>query len=125
MDIRKQTLEKEREEEERKKREEDERYRRAQEEKRRQENYENGIEEEEEEEEPPIVTEYLVYICQCCQKKFNTTNQFANHTNSKRHRENAKLYEEAGVIVTEIQLRKNYEVDDDWSQSHSQLWSGA
>ena len=37
-----------------------------------------------------------------------------NHTNSKRHRDNAKLYEEAGVIVTEVQLRKDFD-DDDFS----------
>lgn len=112
LDIRKQTLEKERKEEERKQREQEERYCQEQEEKRRQENNDNI--EEEEEEEPPIVTEYFVYICQCCQKKFNTTNQFANHTKSKRHKENAKLYEEAGIIVTEVQLRKDHEDDNDY-----------
>jgi len=62
--------------------------------------------EEEEEEEEPLTEEYLVYICQCCRKKFNTTNQFVNHSNSKKHRDNAKLYEEVGVIVTEVQLWK-------------------
>lgn len=63
-----------------------------------------------EEEEEPLTEEYLVYICQCCGKKFNTTNQFVNHSNSKKHRDNAKLYEEVGVIVTDVQL---------WKKGHS------
>jgi hypothetical protein len=63
-----------------------------------------------EEEEEPLTEEYLVYICQCCRKKFNTTNQFVNHSNSKKHRDNAKLYEEVGVIVTDVQL---------WKKGHS------
>eukprot|EP00978_Attheya_sp_CCMP212_P039072 scaffold199919_cov55-Attheya_sp.AAC.1 len=67
---------------------------------------------EEEEEEPAIVKEYLVYICQCCHNKFNTTNQFVNHSNSKKHKDNAKLYEEAGVIVTDVQLRTTSKKDD-------------
>lgn len=32
-----------------------------------------------EEEEILVVEEYLVYICQCCDKKFHTTNQFKSY----------------------------------------------
>jgi hypothetical protein len=91
------------------KKEKEEQYR-LQQEKLKQESA--GNREEEEQELEPIIKEYLVYICQCCSKKFNTTNQFVNHSNSKKHRYNARLYEEAGVIVTEIQLRRN-KVDDE------------
>ena len=51
-----------------------------------------------------IIEEYLVYICECCRKKFNTTNAFQNHSNSIKHRENAQFYEEAGLIVTGLQF---------------------
>ena len=103
--MRKNEERKEREEQERLKKERQEQYR-LQEEKLNQE----AAGDQEEQEEEPLTEEYLVYICQCCHKKFNTTNQFVNHSNSKKHRYNAKIYEEAGVIVTEVQLRRN--VDD-------------
>mmetsp|Transcript_15576 Transcript_15576/g.18988 ORF Transcript_15576/g.18988 Transcript_15576/m.18988 type:complete len:537 (-) Transcript_15576:175-1785(-) len=102
IDIRKQQARKEREDQERLQREQEEQYR-LQQEKLKQEAAEQ--EDEDEDEEPPT-EEYLVYICQCCRKKFKTTNQFVNHSNSKKHRDNAELYEEAGVIVTDVQLRK-------------------
>lgn len=86
----------EREEEERKKREEEERLRQEQEK-------ENGQESSSSEEEE--VEEYIIYICECCNKKFATKNQFINHSNSKKHKDNAAIYEEAGVIVTGVELR--------------------
>lgn len=62
-----------------------------------------------------IIEEYLVYICECCRKKFNTTNAFQNHSNSIKHRENAQFYEEAGLIVTGLQFvgDEDDEADDD------------
>lgn len=99
------------------KKEKEEQYR-LQQEKLKQES--TGNHEEEEQELEPIIKEYLVYICQCCYKKFNTTNQFVNHSNSKKHRYNARLYEEAGVIVTEIQLRRNNDDDDDDGYSYEE-----
>eukprot|EP01083_Nonionella_stella_P286525 975238_1 len=105
MDIRRQQQKKEREEEERLQREREEKYRLEQAAKKKEENNDDDDEDkEEEEEEEPLTTEHLVYICLCCDKKFKTTNQFVNHTNSRRHKENAKLFEEAGVIVTDIKL---------------------
>lgn len=106
MDIRKREEKRLREEEERRRQEEEEKYR--QEQKQQQEK-----EQMEEEEEEPITQEYLVYICQCCLKKFHTTNQFLNHSKSKRHIENARLFEEAGIIVTDVQLRGTQILDDE------------
>jgi len=68
----------------------------------------------EEEEEEPITEEYLVYICLCCHKKFLTANSFQNHIKSKKHRANAALYEEAGIICTEIHLLEDFD-DDEYS----------
>uniref|UniRef100_A0A7S3Q0E7 C2H2-type domain-containing protein n=1 Tax=Chaetoceros debilis TaxID=122233 RepID=A0A7S3Q0E7_9STRA len=105
FDIRRQQQKKEEEEEERLKREREEKYRLEQAAKKKEENEEDDDDDEEEEdEEEPLTTEHLVYICLCCDKKFKTTNQFENHTNSRRHKQNAKLFEEAGVIVTDIKL---------------------
>lgn len=110
VDIRKAQERKEREEEEQRQREKEE----EEERKKKKELLLNGKQQtEEEEEEPP--EEYLVYICQCCRKKFYTTNQFMNHLNSKKHKEKARLYEEAGVIVTDVQLRKDFIDSDDYS----------
>jgi len=97
---------------ERKEQEEQEQLEKEQEEQYRQEKLRNQQPQLQEEEEPAIVKEYLVYICQCCHNKFNTTNQFVNHSNSKKHKDNAKLYEEAGVIVTDVQLRTTSKKDD-------------
>ena len=77
-----------------------------------QEKLKQEAQEEDEEEEEPVTEEYLVYICLCCHKKFNTANQFKNHLESKKHRNNAKLYEEAGVIVTEVQRKEDFDDDD-------------
>jgi len=111
MDIIRQQQKAEREEEERLKKEQEEKYRLEQEKK---------CPKVEEEEEVVINTEYLVYICQCCDKMFKTTNAFKNHTESNKHKEKAKLYEEAGVIVTEVVLADelanvdcDYNDDDD------------
>jgi len=110
MDIIRQQQKAEREEEERLKKEQEEKYRLEQEKKCP----------KVEEEEVIINTEYLVYICQCCDKMFKTTNAFKNHTESNKHKEKAKLYEEAGVIVTEVVLADelvnvdcDYNDDDD------------
>jgi hypothetical protein len=107
MDIRKREEKRRREEEERRRQEEEEKYRQEQ----KQQQEEEQMEEEEEEE--PITQEYLVYICQCCLKKFHTTNQFLNHSKSKRHIENAQSFEEAGIIVTDVQLRGTQILDDE------------
>ena len=129
IDIRKAQEKKEEEEEERRREEEQEKYRlrQEQEQEQEQEQLRKRLEQEEKEgrcypasekqlelelEPPPIVEEYLVYVCQCCHKKFNTTNQFINHSKSKKHRDNARLYEEAGVIVTDVKLRSDFDDDD-------------
>jgi len=110
-DIKRQQERKEREEEERLQKEQEEKYRAEQE--KLKHAIDNNLDEEEEEEEI-VIKEYMVYICQCCHKKFSTVNQFMNHTNSKRHKDNAKLYEEAGIIVTHVQLKKQFN-DDEFS----------
>jgi len=97
MDIIKQQQKAEREEEERIKKEQENNYRLEQEKL-------NGPKEKEEEELGELKEEYLVYICQCCNKKFKTVQQFKNHIESKKHKDIARLYEEAGVIVTDIVL---------------------
>lgn len=107
-DIRRQEERRQREEEERLKQEQEEKYRLEQ------EKLKEEADEEDEDEEEPVIEEYLVYICLCCHKKFNSANQFKNHVESKRHRNNAKLYEEAGVIVTEVQRKEDID-DDDYS----------
>lgn len=90
MDIIKQQQKAEREEEERIKKEQENNYRLEQEKL-------NGPKEKEEEELGELKEEYLVYICQCCNKKFKTVQQFKNHIESKKHKDIARLYEEAGV----------------------------
>jgi hypothetical protein len=95
-DLRKQLA---REEEEQRQAEEEARLLQQQE-----EAHPGGIEEETEEL-ADVVVEYLVYICECCDKKYLTQNQFRNHVSSKRHQERAVLYEELGLIVTEVELR--------------------
>lgn len=96
--------------EERRRREDEERLKQEQKEKYRLEQEklkQEAQEDEDEEEEEPVTEKYLVYICLCCHKKFNTANQFKNHLESKKHRNNAKLYEEEGVIVTEVQHKED------------------
>jgi hypothetical protein len=113
IDIRKREEKRLREEEERRRQEEEEKYRREQ-----NQHNENDQQEEDEDEEP-ITQEYLVYICQCCLKKFHTTNQFLNHSKSKRHIENAALFEEAGIIVTDVQLRGSQNLGEEGNDDFS------
>lgn len=89
MDIIKQQQKAEREEEERIKREQERQYRLEQEEKLKQNTTTNENNDEEKEQEEVIKTtteEYLVYICQCCNKMFKTTNAFKNHTDVSKER---------------------------------------
>ena len=109
MDIIKQQQKAEREEEERIKLEQEKTYRLEQE---RLAKLSNNTEDNDEEE-VVIQTEYLVYICQCCNKMYKTTNAFQQHTESKKHQERAKLFEEAGVIVTEVVLADELHLDVD------------
>ena len=109
MDIIKQQQKAEREEEERIKLEQEKKYRLEQE---RLAKLSNNTEDNDEEE-VVIQTEYLVYICQCCNKMYKTTNAFQQHTESKKHQERAKLFEEAGVIVTEVVLADELHLDVD------------
>ena len=53
----------------------------------------------------PSWREYVVYICECCDKRYATKNQFLNHSNSNRHWDLVRIYQELGVIVTHIELR--------------------
>ena len=80
---------------------------------------------EEEEEEEVIVEEYMVYICECCDKRYATKNQFLNHSNSKKHKDLVRIYEELGLIVTHIELRgengNDKEAYDDYEED-SKIW---
>ena len=49
--------------------------------------------------------EYFVFICECCDRRYATKNQFLNHIKSKKHLNRCKMYEELGLIVTHIELR--------------------
>ena len=87
MDIIKQQQKAEREEEERIKREQERQYRLEQEKLKQNATNENNDEEKEQEEVIKTTTEeYLVYICQCCNKMFKTTNAFKNHTDVSKER---------------------------------------
>ena len=86
---------------EREEREQEENRRRREEEANR-----GSLEEEkEEEEEEVIVEEYMVYICECCDKRYATKNSFLNHSNSKKHKDLVRIYEDLGLIVTHVELR--------------------
>ncbi|GMH86829.1 hypothetical protein TrVE_jg1955 [Triparma verrucosa] len=93
-------------------RQEEEEQKEKEEERRRHEQPEQSSSSEEEE---PIVEEVLIYICECCKKKFGTSNQFINHSRSLKHRRNARPYEDVGVPVTGIEIKgEGYvDVDDD------------
>lgn len=87
MDIIKQQQKAEREEAERIKREQERQYRLEQEKLKQNATNENNDEEKDEEEVIKTTTEeYLVYICQCCNKMFKTTNAFKNHTDVSKER---------------------------------------
>ena len=77
---------------------------------------EGQLEEEEEEEEEEIeivVEEYIVYICECCDKKFRTRNHFVNHTNSRRHRAFAAIFEDAGMTPIGVEIRGAAEEEEE------------
>ena len=65
----------------------------------------NGESEGEEDEAQTPQLEYFVFICECCDRRYATKNQFMNHTNSKKHLRRCRMYEELGLIVTHIELR--------------------
>mmetsp|Transcript_3636 Transcript_3636/g.7938 ORF Transcript_3636/g.7938 Transcript_3636/m.7938 type:complete len:593 (+) Transcript_3636:85-1863(+) len=104
-DLRKKMLREQREEEERLKKEREEDYRRQQLLARNEAGGTDGSSSEEEEEEEEEVLEYLVYICECCDKKYATKNQFLNHCKSKKHKSKVRIYEELGLLVTHVELR--------------------
>eukprot|EP00591_Stephanopyxis_turris_P007759 CAMPEP_0195520804 /NCGR_PEP_ID=MMETSP0794_2-20130614/17550_1 /TAXON_ID=515487 /ORGANISM="Stephanopyxis turris, Strain CCMP 815" /LENGTH=524 /DNA_ID=CAMNT_0040650227 /DNA_START=66 /DNA_END=1637 /DNA_ORIENTATION=+ len=101
-DLRKKQEREEREEEERKKIEAEEKYRAAR--KAEQEEASSSSSSEVEEEEV-IVEEYIIYICECCNKKYATQNQFRCHIASKKHQEKVRIYEDFGLIATHVELR--------------------
>ena len=70
-------------------------------------------EEEEEEEIEVVMEEYLVYICECCDKKFRTKNHFVNHTNSRRHRAFAAIFEDAGMTPIGVEIRGAVEAEEE------------
>ena len=84
MDIIKQQQKAEREEAERIKREQERQYRLEQE--KLKQNATNDNNDEEKEVIKTTTEEYLVYICQCCNKMFKTTNAFKNHTDVSKER---------------------------------------
>jgi hypothetical protein len=102
-DIRKKMLREAQEEEERRKKQQEEEYKIQQ--LALKEASGVGVSEEEEEEEEPRVLEYFVFICECCDKRYATKNQFLNHTKSKRHRSNVRIFEDFGLLVTHVELR--------------------
>mmetsp|Transcript_23382 Transcript_23382/g.55364 ORF Transcript_23382/g.55364 Transcript_23382/m.55364 type:complete len:558 (-) Transcript_23382:147-1820(-) len=106
QDARKAMLREKLEEEERQRKQQEEEYRqrlRAL----REANGETEVtsEEEEEEEEEPPVLEYFVFVCECCDKRYATKNQFLNHINSKKHKRKVRIWEELGLLVTHVELR--------------------
>ena len=129
-DLRKRMLREAREEEERIKKQQEEEYRqqqRALKEASGEVSDEDGGEEEEEQ--PPVL-EYLVYVCECCDKKYSTKNQFLNHLKSKKHKRKVKIYESMGLLVTHVELRgengnekelyDDYEDEDDEDVSENE-----
>ena len=104
-DLRKKMLREAEEEEERLKIQQEEEYRQQQYALKKAAGEDSSEEEEEEEEEPPVVLEYFIFICECCDKKYATKNQFLNHCNSQKHKSKVRIYEDLGLIVTHIELR--------------------
>jgi len=101
-DLRKRMLREAQEEEERIRKQQEEEYRQQQ---RALKEAAGEVSEEEEEEEEPPVLEYLVYVCECCDKRYATKNQFLNHLKSKNHKQKVKFYESMGLLVTHVELR--------------------
>jgi len=104
-DLRKKMVREAEEEEERLKIQQEEEYRQQQYALKKAAGEDSSEEEEEEEEEPPVVLEYFIFICECCDKKYATKNQFLNHCNSQKHKSKVRIYEDLGLIVTHIELR--------------------
>eukprot|EP00537_Pseudo-nitzschia_pungens_P017231 CAMPEP_0172410096 /NCGR_PEP_ID=MMETSP1061-20121228/76703_1 /TAXON_ID=37318 /ORGANISM="Pseudo-nitzschia pungens, Strain cf. pungens" /LENGTH=630 /DNA_ID=CAMNT_0013146265 /DNA_START=86 /DNA_END=1978 /DNA_ORIENTATION=- len=100
-DLRKRMLREQREEEERIRKAQEEEYRKQ----KQQENDNDDDEEEEEEDEEELELEYFVFICECCDKRYATKNQFLNHIHSKKHKRKCRIYEDLGLLVTHIELR--------------------
>lgn len=100
-DLRKRMLREAQEEEERIKKQQEEEYRQQQ---KALKEAAGEVSSEEEEEEPPVL-EYLVYVCECCDKRYATKNQFLNHLNSKKHKHKVKVFESMGLLVTHVELR--------------------
>ena len=79
--------------------------------------------EEEDQDQDPRILEYFVFICECCDKRYATKNQFLNHTKSKKHRSKVRIFEDLGLLVTHVELRgengnekelyDDYEEEDD------------
>ena len=118
-DVRRNAERQAREEADRLQREQEERWHREQKEAERRQRKLEGREEESdesEEEDDDEGEEYLVYICECCGKKYATTNQFANHANSRKHKANAAMYEEAGIVVTSVQLKLRLDDDEQYQE---------
>jgi len=115
-DLRKLQLREMQEEEERRIKQQAEEYRLALKET-------NGEFSEEEKEEEPSILEYFVFVCECCDKRYATKNQFLNHSRSKKHRDKVRIFEDLGLLVTHIELRgengneknlyNDYEEDND------------
>eukprot|EP00531_Pseudo-nitzschia_arenysensis_P002206 CAMPEP_0116139922 /NCGR_PEP_ID=MMETSP0329-20121206/13565_1 /TAXON_ID=697910 /ORGANISM="Pseudo-nitzschia arenysensis, Strain B593" /LENGTH=548 /DNA_ID=CAMNT_0003634987 /DNA_START=146 /DNA_END=1792 /DNA_ORIENTATION=- len=101
-DLRKRMLREAQEEEERLKKQQEEEYRQQQ---LALKEASGEVSSEEEEEEEPPVLEYFVFICECCDKRYATKNQFLNHTKSKKHRSKVRIFEDLGLMVTHVELR--------------------
>ncbi len=101
-DLRKAMLREMQEEEERLKKQQEEEYRRQQ---RALKEASGEVSESEDEGEEPPILEYFVFICECCDRRYATKNQFLNHTKSKKHRSKVRIYEDLGLIVTHVELR--------------------
>ena len=113
---------------EREEKEQEEEERRRAEAAAREASPEEEQDEDEEDEEEVIVEEYMVYICECCDKRYATKNHFLNHSNSKKHKDLVRIYEELGLIVTHIELRgengNDKEAYDDYEED-AEIWNDA
>ena len=106
-DLRKKMLRDMQEEEERLKKLQEEEYRQQQQQQQlalKTAAEDKDDEEEEEEEEIPIL-EYFVFICECCERRYATKNQFFNHAKSKKHRRTVRIFESLGLLATHVELR--------------------
>jgi len=104
LDLKKAKAREEQDEEERIRKEQQEEYEKQQLALKR-DAQQNGESEGEEDEAQTPQLEYFVFICECCDRRYATKNQFMNHTNSKKHLRRCRMYEELGLIVTHIELR--------------------